>query len=78
LADPFNFTLRYNDEVLSLNNLKFGDYDDCIYPIVLEITDTTDKARSTSYLDYLEIDNEGWIIISEREIKRIGLAFLPF
>ena len=40
----------------SLNNLKFCDYDDCIYPIVLEITDTTDKARSTSYLDNLEID----------------------
>jgi len=28
---------------------------------VLEITDTTDKTRSTSYLDNLEIDSEGWV-----------------
>jgi hypothetical protein len=41
--------------------LKFGDLVDSIYPIVLE-KDTTDTARSASYLDlHLEIDSEGWL-----------------
>jgi hypothetical protein len=37
----------------------FGDFVDCIYPIELEIKDTTDTDRSASYLDlHLEIDSE--------------------
>ena len=42
LAISFNSTFRYIDDVLSLNNSKFGDYVDRIYPIELEIKDTTD------------------------------------
>ena len=53
-------TFRYIDGVLSLNNSRFGDFVDLIYPIEFEIKDTTDTDRSTSYLDlHLEIDNEG-------------------
>jgi hypothetical protein len=38
----------------------FGDFVDRIYPIDLEINDTTDTDSSASYLDlHLEIDNEG-------------------
>ena len=45
---------------LSLNNCKFGDFVDHIYPMELEIKDTTDTDRSVSSLDlHLEIDNEG-------------------
>jgi len=33
LVQPLNFTFRYIDDVLSLNNSKFGDCVDCIYPI---------------------------------------------
>ena len=51
LARYFNFTFRYIDDVLSLNNSTFGDLVDRIYPIELEIKDTTDTARSASYLD---------------------------
>ena len=59
LARSFNFTFRYIDDVLSLNNSKFGDFVDRIYPIELEIKDTTDTVRSASYLDlHLEIDSE--------------------
>ena len=59
LAISFNSTLRYIDDVLSLNNLKFGDHIERIYPIELEIKGTTDKVKSSSYLDlHLEIDNE--------------------
>jgi hypothetical protein len=60
LARSFNFTVRYIDDVLSLNNSRFGDFIDRIYPIELEIKDTTDTDRSASYLDlHLEIDSEG-------------------
>ena len=60
LAISFNFTFRYIDDVLSLNNSKFGDYVARIYPIELEIKDTTDTGKSASYLDlHLEFDNEG-------------------
>jgi hypothetical protein len=41
-------------------NSRFGDFVDRIYPIELEIKDTTDTDRSASYLDLLlEIDSEG-------------------
>ena len=60
LARSFNFTFRYIDDVLSLNNSRFGDFVDRLYPIELEIKDTTDTDRSASYLDlHLEIDREG-------------------
>jgi hypothetical protein len=60
LARSFNFTFRYTDDVLSLNNSRFGDFVYRIYPIELEIKDTTDTDRFASYLDlYLEIDSEG-------------------
>jgi hypothetical protein len=46
LARCFRFTFRFIDDVLSLNNSRFGDFVDLIYPIELEIKDT-----SASYLD---------------------------
>jgi len=60
LARSFNFTFRYIDDVLSLNNSRLGDFVDRIYPIELKIKDITDTDRSASYLDlHLEIDSEG-------------------
>ena len=48
---------RYIDDVLSLNNCKFVDFVDRIYPIELEVKDTTDIA---SYLyQHLEIASDG-------------------
>jgi hypothetical protein len=45
---------------LFCHNSRFGDFVDRIYPIVLEIKDTTDTDTSASYLDlHLEIDSEG-------------------
>jgi hypothetical protein len=43
----YKCTIHYIDEVFTLNNYKF----DIIYPIELEIKDTTDITRSTSCLD---------------------------
>ena len=54
----FKFKFWYKDDVLSFNNSEFGDFVHHIYSIELEIKDTTDRARSASYLDlHLEIDN---------------------
>ena len=69
LARSFNFTFRYIDDVLPLNNSRFGDFVDRIYPIQLETKDTTDTDKSVSYLDlHLEIDSEGRL--SEGRQKR--------
>ena len=48
------------DDVRLLNNSKFGDYVDRIFPIELEIMDITGTDRTASYFDiHIEIDNEG-------------------
>ena len=58
LAQQFNFTYRYIDDVLSLKNTKFAEYLEFIYPRELEIKETTETSASSSYLDcYLYIDN---------------------
>ena len=44
------FTFRYIDDVLSLNNSRFGDFVDRIYPIELELEDITVTA---SYIGLL-------------------------
>jgi hypothetical protein len=60
LVRSFNFTFRYIDDVLSLNNSRFDDFVDRIYLIELGIKDTTITDRFASYLDlHLEIDSEG-------------------
>jgi hypothetical protein len=60
LARSLNFKFRYIDDVRSLYNSRFGDVVDRIYPIELEIKDTTDIDRYASYLNlHVEIDSEG-------------------
>ena len=53
LASQFNFTYRYIDDVLSINNLDFQNYLGQIYPAELEIKDTNESNTSASYLDAL-------------------------
>ena len=43
---------RYIDDMLSLNNSRFGDFVDRIYPIELKIKDTTVTDRSAYTLTY--------------------------
>jgi hypothetical protein len=47
-----DISFREHFDVLSLNNSRFGDFVDLVYPIELEIKDTTDTDRSASYLDF--------------------------
>ena len=53
LASQFNFTYRYIDGVLSINNHDFENYLGQMYPPELEIKDTTESNTSASYLDLL-------------------------
>ena len=56
----FNFTYRYIDDVLSINNSRFAEFLPLIYPPELEVKETTDTASSASFLDlYLEFDDSG-------------------
>jgi hypothetical protein len=77
LARSFHFTFRYIDDVLSLNNSRFGNCVDRIYLIELEIKDTIDTDRSASYLElHLDIDNEGRLRTKLYD-KRNGDSILP-
>jgi len=60
LAQSFNYTLRYIDDVLSLNNMNFSNCLHLIYQVELMLKHTTDSPNSASYLDlYLEHDING-------------------
>ena len=59
-ARAFNFTYRYIDDVLSINNSRFAEFLSLIYPSELEVKETTDTASSASFLDlYLKFDDSG-------------------
>ena len=59
-ARAFNFTYRYIDDVLSINNSRFEEFLPLIYLPELEAKETTDTASSASFLDlHLEFDDSG-------------------
>ena len=78
LARSFIFTY----DIISLNNSRFGDFVDRIYPIELEIKDTTDTERSASYLDlHLGIDSERWLrnkLYDKRDDFNFLIVNFPF
>ena len=82
MAQSFGFTFRYKDDVLSLNNCKFGDYVGLSYPIELEIKDTSETERSASYLDlHLKIDSEGGFrtkLYDKRDDFDFPIVNIPF
>ena len=51
MASRFNFTKRYIDDVLSINIPEFENYLGQLYPVELDIKDTTESNTSASYLD---------------------------
>jgi hypothetical protein len=51
-ARAFNFTNKYIDDVLSINNPRFAEFLPLIYPPDLEIKETTDTASWGLYLEY--------------------------
>ena len=67
---------------MSLNNSKFGDYVNVIYPKELEIKDTTDKPTQASYMDlHLEIDNRERLsakLFDKRDDFSFAIINFPF
>ena len=81
-AKSLNFTYRYIDVVLSLNNPKFGDYLEVIYPTKLKFKDTTESINSASYLDLqLEHDIQGKLnlkLYDKRDDFNFPIVNFPF
>ena len=81
-ARSFNFTYRYIDDVLSINNPSFGRLLPSIYPPELEIKETTETACSTSFLDlHLEFDNSGHLstkIYDKRDDFNFEIINFPY
>ena len=82
LASRFNFTYRYNDDVLSINNPEFENYLGQMYPVELEIKDTTESNTSASYLDLLlSIGRDGQLhtsIYDKRDDFNFHITNFPF
>ena len=56
-ARAFNFTYRYIEDFLSINNSRFAEFLPLTYPPELAVKETTDTASSASSLEeYLEFD----------------------
>ena len=75
LAKSVCFTYRYIDDVLSINNPKFGDYINIIYAVELEINDTTDADHHASYLDLLL---KYFIVYDKRDDFNFDTVNFPF
>ena len=82
LASQFNFTYRYIDDVLSINNPDFENYLGQMYPPVLEIKDTTESNTSASYLDLLlSIGRDGQLrtsLYDKRDDFNFHITNFPF
>ena len=82
LASQFNFTYRYIDDVLSINNPDFETYLGQMYPPELEIKDTTESNTSASYLDLLlSIGRDGQLrtsLYDKRDDCNFHITNFPF
>ena len=82
LASQFNFTYRYIDDVLSINNPDFENYLGQMYSPELEIKDTTESNISASYLDLLlSIGRDGQLrtsLYDKRDDFNFHITNFPF
>ncbi|KAK3084201.1 hypothetical protein FSP39_009957 [Pinctada imbricata] len=82
LASDFNFTYRYIDDVLSINNSKFADYLSSTYPSELEVKEITETNNSASYLDImLSYDTDGHMntsLYDKRDDFNFSITNFPF
>ena len=77
LESQFNFTYRYIDDVLSINDPDCENYLGQMYPPVLEIKDTTESNTSASYLDLLlSIGRDGQVRIPFTTNVTISISIL--
>ena len=77
LESQFNFTYRYIDGVLSINNPDVENYLGQMYPPELEIKDTTESNTSAFYLDLLlSIGRDSQICTSFTTSVTISMSLL--
>ena len=83
IASQFNFTYRYIDDVLSINNPDFKNYLGQMYPAELQIKGTTESNVNTSasYLDLLlSIESDGQLrtsLYDKRDDFNIHITNFP-
>jgi hypothetical protein len=80
-ARAFNFTYRYIDDVLFINNSRFGEFLPLIYPPELEVKETTDKRgtiRTHWYADDLlkQYPSKGDKYVIDEELQHTDHLFL--
>ena len=82
LRAQFNFTYRYIDDVLSINNPDFDNDLGQMYPAELEIKDMTKSNTSASYLDLiLWIESDGQLrtsLYDKRDDFNFHMTNFPF
>ena len=82
LASQFNFTYRYIDDVLSINDPAFENYLGQMYPPEFEIKDTTESDTSASYLVLLlSIGRDGQLhtsLYDKRDDFNFRITNFPF
>ena len=82
IASQFNFTYRYIDDVLSINNPDFWNYLGQMYPAELEIKDMTESNTSVSYLDLLlSIESDSQLrtsLYDKRDDLNFHITNFPF
>ena len=78
----YSITNRYIDDIFSPNDHKFSDYVYDIYPVELEIKETTDGKYHSSFLDLLlEIDKDSRLrvkIYDKRDDFNFDIVIFPF
>ena len=82
LASRFNFTYRYIGDILSINNPEFENYLGQMYPVELDIKDTTESNTSAPYLYLLlSIGRDGQLhtsIYDKRDDFNFHITHSPF
>ena len=82
LASRFNFTYRYINDVLSINNPEFENYMGQMYPVELEIKNSAKGNTSATYLDLLlPIGRDGHLytsIYDKRDDFNFHITNFPF
>lgn len=73
-AQSFNYTRRYIDDLLSIDNPQFKDAIKQIYPEELELKDTSLEGNKVAYLDRLVKINNG-LLLSSLYDKRDDFPF---
>ena len=82
LASQFNFTYRYIDDVLSINNSDFENYLGQMYPAELVIKHTTESNTSSPFLGLLlSIGRDGQLrtsLLDKRDDFNFHITNFPF